>query len=138
MMYEYDLSIIVISWNGRELLDECLTALRKSKDSLRKQIILVDNGSTDGTDAFIRASYPEVELIRSAANLGFTRANNLAFECAKGKYVLMLNSDAFISPDAIQRTVDFMEKKKTPALLEHGSSTETAPNNAASGFFPPL
>lgn len=117
MVYEYDLSIIIVSWNGRELLDECLTALKKSRDSLSKQIILVNNGSDDGTDEFIKEFYPEVELISSPINLGFTRANNLAYKQAIGKYILMLNSDAFVSANALQKTVGFMEKKQDAGVV---------------------
>lgn len=106
--YEYDLSVIVVAWNVKELLDECFSALRRSDDSLRKQIILVDNGSADGSAEFVMERYPEVELIRSGVNLGFIRANNLAYAQARGEYILMLNSDAFVSPTAIRETVDFM------------------------------
>jgi N-acetylglucosaminyl-diphospho-decaprenol L-rhamnosyltransferase len=107
-MHEYDLSIIVVAWNVRELLRECFDALRQSDDRLRKQLILVDNGSSDRTADFVRKNYPEVELIESPVNLGFIRANNLAYRRARGEYVLMLNSDAFVSPTALRETVDFM------------------------------
>jgi N-acetylglucosaminyl-diphospho-decaprenol L-rhamnosyltransferase len=107
-MHEPDLSIIVVAWNVRELLRECFDALRQSDDKLKKQVILVDNGSSDGTAEFVRANYPEVELIESKVNLGFIRANNLAYRHARGEYVLMLNSDAFVSPTALRETVDFM------------------------------
>jgi N-acetylglucosaminyl-diphospho-decaprenol L-rhamnosyltransferase len=107
-MHDCDLSIIVVAWNVRELLRECFEALRHSDDTLRKQVILVDNGSSDGTADFVRTSYPEVELIESPTNLGFIRANNLAYRHARGEYVLMLNSDAFVSPTALRETVEFM------------------------------
>jgi len=107
-----DLTIIVVAWNVKELLDECFAALRRSDDSLEKQVILVDNGSVDGTAEFIAERYPEVELVRSPANLGFIRANNLAYTRARGEYILMLNSDAFVSPGAIRETVQFM--RRTP------------------------
>jgi N-acetylglucosaminyl-diphospho-decaprenol L-rhamnosyltransferase len=106
--YEYDLSIIVVAWNVKELLDECFAALRGSDDRLRKQILLVDNGSADGSAEFVMDKYPEVELIRSPTNLGFIRANNLAYTRARGEYILMLNSDAFVSPTALRETVSFM------------------------------
>jgi len=109
-MSDIDLSIIVVAWNVKELLDECFTALRNSKDTLKKQIILVDNGSVDGSADFVSENYPEVELIKSQTNLGFIRANNLAYKQAVGKYILMLNSDAFVFPDTLQKTFDFMEK----------------------------
>ena len=116
-MYDYDLTIIVVAWNVKELLDECFTALRKSDDSLRKQVLLVDNGSIDGTADFIREHYPEVELIRSPTNLGFIRANNLAYRQAKGEYILMLNSDAFVSQNAIRETVRFMQRNPDAGVV---------------------
>jgi GT2 family glycosyltransferase len=106
--YEYDLTIIVVAWNVKELLDECFTSLRKSDDTLKKQILLVDNGSVDGSADHVNAHYPEVEVIRSPTNLGFIRANNLAYKQAKGRFILMLNSDAFVSPTAIRETVQFL------------------------------
>ena len=103
-----DLTVIVVAWNVKELLDECFAALRSSDDALEKQVILVDNGSVDGTAEFVAERYPEVELVPSPVNLGFIRANNLAYARARGEYILMLNSDAFVSPGAIRQTVQFM------------------------------
>ena len=108
-MAKFDISIIVVAWNVKELLIECFDALRASTDSLNKQILLVDNGSVDGSADFIEQTYPEVTVIRSPTNLGFIRANNLAYEQAEGEYILMLNSDAFVFPDSLQTVYDFME-----------------------------
>ena len=104
-----DLSIIVVAHNVRELVDECLSCVRESTDRLRKQILFVDNGSSDGTADMLEDKFPEVELIKSPENLGFIRANNLAYRGAQGRYVLMLNSDAFVGPETLQTFVDFME-----------------------------
>lgn len=111
-MFKYDLSIIIVAWNVKELLDECFTAIRRSNDTLSKQIILVDNGSKDDTVGFVKEKYPEVELIESPTNLGFIRANNLAYMQAEGEFILMLNSDAFVFPDSLGLTVEFL--KNTP------------------------
>ena len=108
-MAKYDLSIIVVAWNVQELLEECFSAIRKSDDSLKKQILLVDNGSKDNTVAFVKENFPEVEVIESPTNLGFIRANNLAYKQADGEYILMLNSDAFVFPESLRLTVDFMK-----------------------------
>ena len=105
-----DLSIIIVAWNVKELCDECLRAIRASKDTLSKEILLVDNGSVDGTADYVAEHFPEVTLIRSPTNLGFIRANNLAYKQAKGEYILMLNSDAFVFEDTIQATVDYMRQ----------------------------
>lgn len=103
-----DLSIIVVAWNVKELVDECFRALRASSDTLKKEVLFVDNASTDGTADYVEKRFPEVILIRSDRNLGFIRANNLAFRRARGRYVLMLNSDAFVGENTLQETVDFM------------------------------
>lgn len=109
-MQSVDLSIIIVSWNALEVLKECLARIAASRDTLAKEILLVDNGSEDGTAVYIKEHYPQVALIESPVNLGFIRANNLAYKNARGKYILMLNSDAFIGADTLQETVDFMEK----------------------------
>jgi len=105
-----DLSIIVVAYNVKELCDECFRAIRASKDNLKKEILFVDNGSVDGTADHVAEHFPEVTLIRSPTNLGFIRANNLAYRQAKGKYILMLNSDAFVLENTLQETVEFMQK----------------------------
>lgn len=110
MTHEHDLSAIVVAWNVVGLVDECLSAVRASEDELRKQILFVDNGSTDGTPELVESRYPEVTLIRAGSNLGFIRANNLAYPEATGRYVLMLNSDAFVGPHTFERTVAFMDE----------------------------
>lgn len=104
-----DLSIIVVAWNVKELCDECFRALRASTDRLRKEILFVDNGSVDGTADFVEATFPEVTVIRSPTNLGFIRANNLAFRQATGRHILMLNSDAFVTPEVLQASVDYLD-----------------------------
>jgi N-acetylglucosaminyl-diphospho-decaprenol L-rhamnosyltransferase len=107
---EIDLSIIIVAWNVKELCDECLRAIRASKDTLSKEILFVDNGSVDGTADYIAEHFPEVTLIRSPMNLGFIRANNRAYREARGEYILMLNSDSFVFGDTLQETVDFMRQ----------------------------
>jgi len=105
----HDVSIIIVAWNVVHLVDECLGSVRASQDTLRKQILFVDNGSKDGTEELVRTKYPDVEFIRSETNLGFIRANNLAYPRATGRYVLMLNSDAFVGPKTLERTVGFLD-----------------------------
>ena len=117
MTYEHDLSIIVVAWNVRDLVDECLSHVRAADDDLRKQILFVDNGSTDGTVELVKEKYPEVTLIPSDTNLGFIRANNLAYPRATGRYVLMLNSDAFVGPQTFEKTVRFMDEHPQYGVL---------------------
>ena len=107
---QVDISIIVVACNVKELIEECFTAVKDSNDSLNKELIYVDNGSTDGTTELIKEKFPDTIIIESPTNLGFIRANNLAYQKAKGKYILMLNSDAFVGKDTLQESFDFIEQ----------------------------
>jgi GT2 family glycosyltransferase len=112
-----DVSIIIVAWNVVHLVDECLGSVRASQDGLVKQVLFVDNGSKDGTEELVRKKYPEVEFIRSETNLGFIRANNLAYPRATGRYVLMLNSDAFVGPKTLARTVGYLDEHPEYGVL---------------------
>jgi N-acetylglucosaminyl-diphospho-decaprenol L-rhamnosyltransferase len=105
-----DLSIIVVACSVKELIDECFTAVKNSNDHLNKEIIYVDNGSTDGSVEMVIEKFPDTVIIESPTNLGFIRANNLGYPKAKGKYILMLNSDAFVGQESLQESYDFMEQ----------------------------
>lgn len=106
-----DLSILIVAYNVKPLVERCLLAISHSKDHLNKEIIFVDNGSNDGTLEMIQQQFPTVQLIRSPTNLGFIKANNIAYQYASGKYLLMLNSDAFVEEYTLQTLVDFMENR---------------------------
>lgn len=112
-----DLSIIVVACSVKELIDECFTAVKNSHDRLQKEIIYVDNGSTDGTVSMVKEKFPDVVIVESPVNLGFIRANNLGYPKARGKYILLLNSDAFIGQNTLQETYDFMEKHAECGVL---------------------
>lgn len=114
---QIDLSIIVVACSVKELIEECFTAVKNSNDHLNKEIIYVDNGSTDGTVEMVKDKFPDTIIIESPTNLGFIRANNLGYPKARGKYVLMLNSDAFVGKDSLQDSYDFMEQHPDCGVL---------------------
>lgn len=114
---QIDLSIIVVACNVAELIDECFSAIKNSNDNINKELIYVDNGSTDGTINLIKSKYPDTIIIKSDTNLGFIRANNLGYQRASGKYILMLNSDAFVGEDTLQETLNFIEKNSDCGVL---------------------
>ena len=101
------ISVSIVSYNTRELLRKCLLNLRD--DAEVAQILVVDNGSSDGSVEMIQTEFGEVELIESGGNIGFGRANNLAFERARGDYFLLLNSDAFPQPGALTKLRAWLE-----------------------------
>jgi GT2 family glycosyltransferase len=105
----FDISIVIVSFNTRDLLRECLLSVFGTEDSLRIQVIVVDNASTDGSPAMVEQEFPEAALIRSEVNLGFGRANNLGFQSALGRYVVLLNSDAFLTAGSLERSVAHMD-----------------------------
>ncbi len=106
----FDVSVVIISLNTERVLRECLECLARESAGLKVETLIVDNGSKDGSVAMIRNEFPGVRLIESGENLGFGRANNLAFEQATGRYIVLLNSDAFLQPDSLRISVERMDK----------------------------
>jgi GT2 family glycosyltransferase len=113
---QFDVSIVIVSFNTRAVLKECLLSVYRQAGSLSVQVIVVDNASTDGSPAMIEQDFREVVLIRSEVNLGFGRANNLGFEEARGRYVVLLNSDAFLTEGSLERSVSHMDANPCAGL----------------------
>lgn len=107
---ELELSIVVISFNTLEMTKECLETVYNNQPTCSFEVILVDNNSEDGSVEMVKSSFPEVVLIENKHNAGFAAANNQGFEIAKGKNLLLLNSDTLILGDVLQKSVDFIEE----------------------------
>ena len=103
------ISVIVVSFNTRDILRACLQRLFSVAADLHLQVIVVDNASRDASADMVEQEFPDVQLIRSAINLGFAAANNSGFLLARGDYVLLLNPDALLEPAALQRALARME-----------------------------
>jgi len=106
-----DVSVLLVSFNTKSLLPRCFESIRQSAGSLSYEVIVVDNASRDGSAEFIRQNYPEVKLIESGANLGFGNANNLGLPQVTGEYLVLLNTDAFLVGDALERSVKRMRER---------------------------
>jgi GT2 family glycosyltransferase len=104
-----DVTVIVVNYNTAHLLDQMFAALETARGALKLQVIVVDNASLDDSVEILRTRFPKVELIKNRTNVGFGRANNQALPRVCGRYVLLLNPDAFVAPDTLQKTVDFMD-----------------------------
>lgn len=113
------LSVLLVSYNTQGLLDRCLGALDAARAQAGgvSEVIVVDNASHDGSVAHLAAHHPSVRVIVSPSNLGFGRANNLALEASQGDYILLLNTDAFVEPDALRRTLAFMDAHPDVGVL---------------------
>ena len=115
-----DISIVIVSWNTKKHLEECLTSLRTIDGNLSAEIIVVDNASSDGTPEMVRAQFPEVILIETGANLGFAGGNNVGIKEATGKYVCLINSDVNVPPDCLPKMFSYMEQQPAIGLLGPG------------------
>jgi GT2 family glycosyltransferase len=109
-------SAIVVSYNTRDDLLRCLDALR-ARAGVPLETIVVDNASADGTAEAVRARFPDVQLIANAANLGFSRANNLGLRAARGEFVLILNSDCEVRKDAVASLAAILEGRPHVAIV---------------------
>jgi GT2 family glycosyltransferase len=105
-----DASIVIVSFNTRELLRECLESVIRESANLSVEILVIDNNSWDGSPQMVEEEFPQIRLIRSAINLGFGSANNLALAHARGRYYVLLNSDAFFQSDALKIAIRHMEE----------------------------
>lgn len=90
-----DVSVVIVNWDGLHFLNTCLSSLFSSLDRVDgdSEVILIDNGSTDGSVSFVEQQYPAVHIISNQENLGFSRANNQGFAVARGRYIVTLNND---------------------------------------------
>lgn len=103
------ISVVIVSYNTRDILRQCLLRLADVAEGLVLQTLVVDNSSCDGSADMVAQEFPQIELIRSASNLGFAAANNLAFERARAELVLLLNPDALLSPGSLRRACDHLD-----------------------------
>lgn len=103
-----DLSIIIVNWNSAEYLRTCLDTVYRFTQGISIETIVIDNASNDGCDAMLAASFPQVRFIDSALNLGFARANNVAYREATADLLLFLNPDTEIASDALTQLVTWM------------------------------
>ena len=112
-----DLSIVIVNWNTRVLLDECLASLYRHSPACTWDVWVVDNASSDGSPAMVREKYPEVHLVENAGNVGFARANNQAARQCAGRFVLLLNSDAAATAGALNALVSLAQSRPQAGII---------------------
>lgn len=103
------ISIIIVNYNVKYFLEQCLTSVFRAIEGINAEIYVVDNNSTDGSVEYLRSRFPQVIFIENTSNPGFSKANNQAIELAKGKYILLLNPDTIIGEDILHNLCAFME-----------------------------
>jgi GT2 family glycosyltransferase len=108
--YPFDISLIIVSFNTQKVLRESLQSVEREQGSLRIETFVVDNNSHDGSVEMVEKEFPSVRVFESDVNLGFGAANNVALEQATGRYIVLLNSDAFLCPDSLRLSVEHMDE----------------------------
>jgi GT2 family glycosyltransferase len=111
-----DISIVIVSFNTRDVLRECLECVERESPGLRVEVLVVDNNSSDGSSEMVEREFPHIRLFRSKTNLGFASANNVALEVARGRYLVLLNSDAFLCPNSLTLAVQHMDEQPSVGL----------------------
>lgn len=139
-MHKPGISIIIVSWNTKDITDECLLRIKKSvafaKGIADTEVIVVDNDSNDGTAEMIEKKYPWVILVKSGANFGYAKGNNLGFRRSnhQNKYLLLLNSDAYIEENTLADSLNYFDSNNEcdvlgcKLILENGRLQPSAGN----------
>ncbi len=104
------LSIVIVSYNVKYYLEQCLGSVARATESLQADVWVVDNASTDGTLEYLRPRFPGVHFVANACNRGFSAANNQAIRMSRGEYVLLLNPDTVVGEDVLAGCVDFLDR----------------------------
>ncbi len=136
---EPDVSVIVVNWNLKGILHECLESVRRGSAGLAVELIVIDNASSDGSAGMVSEEFPEAQLIRNAGNHGFARASNQGMRTARGCYLLLLNNDVVARKGAISRLVEFMDAHGNvglagPIVVNADGSLQ----QRARGYFPSI
>ena len=112
-----DVSIVIVNWNTCQITCDCLKSVYRQTGNINFEVIVVDNASTDGSVDVVKVQFPQVILIENNENHGFAAANNQGITRAKGRYVLLLNSDTVVLDNAIAKIVSFADNKPDAAVV---------------------
>jgi len=112
-----DTSIVIINWNTRDILRNCLASVYAQTKGVGFEVIVIDNASTDNSTEMVKTEFPKVILLQNDTNRGFAAANNQGIAIARGRYVLLLNSDTVILGEAISRSVQFADAQPEAAVV---------------------
>jgi GT2 family glycosyltransferase len=116
-MKPIDVSIIIVNWNTKDILRNCLKSVYEQAGAVEFEIIVVDNASSDGSPEMMRSDFPQVTLIANDSNRGYAAAMNQGMKVACGRYYLLLNSDIIICDGAIEKTVCYADGRQDAAVV---------------------
>lgn len=114
------LSIIIVNYNTKDLVLECIRSIKVEGSKITKEIIIVDNGSSDGSASKFKSIYKNdnsIKILENDSNLGFAKGNNIGMKAAKGEYILLLNSDTLVKKNSLGKLVEFAELKPDAGVV---------------------
>jgi len=111
------LAVIIVTYNDMELIGPCLRSVFENKADWAYGVWVIDNGSRDGTVAFIQRNFPMVQVVENHANLGYTQANNIGIKCTRSEYILLLNPDTVLPTDALVRAISEVDRNEDIGVL---------------------
>ncbi len=109
-LYGLDLSVIIVNYNVKHFLEQCLHSVYNASKNIHTEVFLVDNNSVDGSVGVVKQKFPQVKLIENTVNTGFSVANNQAMRLATGRYILLLNPDTIVQEDTFEKVIRFMDQ----------------------------
>jgi len=112
-----DLSVVIVNYNVRYFIEQCLLSVQAASENLKVEIIVVDNNSTDTSCRMLEENFPNVILIKNKENVGFSKANNQGVKIAKGEYVLILNPDTVVAEDTFTQILKYAKTKQNLGVL---------------------
>jgi hypothetical protein len=133
-----DLSVIIVNWNTRQLLLDCIASIVETTTQATFEVIVVDNGSSDGSIEAVAAEYPEVTIIANKNNAGFSRANNTALGRLHGDYAVLLNSDTIMTAGALDNLFAFMKTHASAGICGPRLLNKDGTDQTSVGHFPTL
>lgn len=132
-----EVSVITVNYNTKELTSAAIKSVYEHTKDVTFEVIVVDNASEDGSQQYFKKQFPHIKLIENNQNYGFGKANNQGMKVAKGKYIFLLNSDAYLIENSLKKLVDYAQKNEVgmigPHVLNEDSSTQQSV-----GFLPSL
>ncbi|MGP8154001.1 MAG: glycosyltransferase family 2 protein [Smithella sp.] len=112
-----DISVIIVNWNTKDFLIECLQSLDTQTGNFQKEVIVVDNGSRDDSQEAVKSAFPKVQIIENNSNLGFAKANNIGIKASKGRYLCVINSDVKVLDGCLDQLVRHMDQHPNVGMV---------------------
>ncbi|TDI83934.1 MAG: glycosyltransferase [Caldithrix sp.] len=114
---EIDLSLIIVNYNVKEFLEQCLISVQKALKGISAEILVIDNSSADGSAELLRQEFPDLRLTLNSRNVGFAKASNQGLQIARGKFIALLNPDTLVQEDTFSKMLDFFRDRPKIGML---------------------